>query len=160
MVKQRWGVNAMKCPYCGHEETKVVDSRDVDETIRRRRECESCEKRFTSYERIQHVELYVVKKDGRREPYDRSKLLRGIQKACEKRPVGQDTLESVIDDIEMKLRSSEGVEVKSTKIGEMVMARLKKIDPIAYVRFASVYQEFNDAEAFEKALESLRKLKG
>ena len=150
----------MKCPYCGHEETKVVDSRDVDETIRRRRECESCEQRFTSYERIQHVELYVVKKDGRREPYDRSKLLRGIQKACEKRPVGQDTLESVIDDIEMKLRSSEGVEVKSTKIGEMVMARLKKIDPIAYVRFASVYQEFNDAEAFEKALESLRKLKG
>ena len=146
----------MKCPFCGHQEDKVVDSRaSSDGAIRRRRECLSCGKRFTTYERVEEQRLMVIKKDGRREPFDRQKLLGGLIRACEKRPVGMDQLEQLADEIEQDLSRSFEREIPSREIGERVMKRLHSLDPIAYVRFASVYREFKDAEQFVRELKEL-----
>ena len=146
----------MKCPFCGHQEDKVVDSRaSSDGAIRRRRECLSCGKRFTTYEHVEEQRLMVIKKDGRREPFDRQKLLGGLIRACEKRPVGMDQLEQLADEIEQDLSRSFEREIPSREIGERVMNRLHSLDPIAYVRFASVYREFKDAEQFVRELKEL-----
>ncbi|MCC7570770.1 transcriptional regulator NrdR [Candidatus Micrarchaeota archaeon] len=150
----------MKCPYCMFPETKVVDSRQEDEVIRRRRECEKCGKRFTTFERPELLEFYVIKKDGRRERFDRNKLRIGIIKACEKRQISQDKIESIIDSIESFLRKKKDIEVTSQEVGNCVMKKLKVLDPVAYIRFASVYQEFDDIDAFEEALDTLKKKKG
>ncbi len=148
----------MICPYCGHVELKVLESRESDNlTIRRRRECQHCQKRFTTYERIETVELTIIKKDGRRVPFDRSKLLSGVLKACEKRPIPRDDVETTVSQIEMELRSMDTTEIPSKKIGELVMKKLKKMDKVAYIRFASVYKEFEDPESFEEELRILLK---
>ena len=151
----------MKCPFCGHTEDKVVDSRaSSDEaSIRRRRECLGCQKRFTTYEHVEEQPLMVVKKDGRREPFDRHKLLAGLVKACEKRPVSMDDLEGLVDELERELSQQFEREVSSREIGERVMRRLHAIDPVAYVRFASVYREFKDVEQFMRELKDLLALK-
>src|SRR3972149_7774580 len=140
----------MKCPFCLHTETKVVDSRETSslEATRRRRECLDCEKRFTTYERIETVEVSVVKKDGRREPFSREKLFRGMLKACEKRPIRSERIDSAVKEIEADLRNRDAKEVSSRLVGELVMAQLKKLDDVAYVRFASVYRRFRDARQF------------
>lgn len=147
----------MKCPFCGHVEDKVVDSRlSTDgEAIRRRRECEKCGRRFTSYERVEEIMPMVVKKDGRREPFDRQKVLSGLKKACEKRPISIDTLESVANEIEKKLLEGAQKEISSSAIGEEIMKRLQELDKVAYVRFASVYREFKDIDEFVKELTDL-----
>ncbi len=147
----------MKCPYCGHSESKVVDSRPTDEeaAIRRRRECEKCSKRFTTYEKIEEMPLIIVKKDGSREIYQRSKMMNGLLRACEKRPISISQIEAIADDIEKELYNSMEKEIDSKRIGELVMNRLKKIDDVAYVRFASVYRQFKDINTF---LEELNKL--
>ncbi|MBQ6048237.1 transcriptional regulator NrdR [Ruminococcus sp.] len=147
----------MKCPYCGYLEDKVVDSRPADEgaRIRRRRECLSCGKRFTTYEMIESMPLYVVKRDGTRQAFDRMKLINGMLRACEKRPVALDSIEKIADDIELELRGRLEKEVKSVTIGEMVMDRLKEIDEVSYVRFASVYRSFKDVNSFIDELNSL-----
>lgn len=147
----------MKCPFCGHQDHKVVDSRAGAEglAIRRRRECLACGKRFTTYEHVEEQRLMVIKKDGRREPFDRQKLLSGFLKACEKRPISMDELERVVDEIERDLSQGAQREVSSTEIGERVMRRLHTMDPVAYVRFASVYREFKDAEQFMRELKEL-----
>lgn len=147
----------MKCPYCGYLEDKVVDSRPADEgaRIRRRRECLSCGKRFTTYEMIESMPLYVVKRDGTRQAFDRMKLINGMLRACEKRPVALDSIEIIADDIELELRGRLEKEVKSVTIGEMVMDRLKEIDEVSYVRFASVYRSFKDVNSFIDELNSL-----
>ncbi len=149
----------MRCPYCLHPETKVLDSRDSSDldATRRRRECLKCKKRFTTYERVEMVDLIVIKKDGRRENFDRHKLLNGVMKACEKRPVSHERIEELVDDVERELRKREETEVSSMTIGEMVMSRLKRLDQVAYIRFASVYRSFTDVESFEKELRRLRK---
>lgn len=146
----------MKCPYCGFNEDRVVDSRTSDEenVVRRRRECIQCLKRFTTYERVE-LPLMVVKKDGRREGYDRNKILRGIRAACEKRPVGMEQLEAVVDSIERALHSRMAEEVRTTEIGELVMEELKMLDHVAYVRFASVYRQFEDASDFKNIVDVL-----
>ncbi len=136
----------MRCPYCGYEDSKVIDSRDVNEAIRRRRECLGCGARFTTYERLQTVALLVIKKDGRREEFSREKLIAGIRKACAKRPVSQETIEQLVDDIGDQLRKSGKGEVATSMIGDMVMERLRQLDGIAYIRFASVYRAFADIE--------------
>ena len=140
----------MKCPFCGFEESKVIDSRPTDEgeRIRRRRECTKCGKRFTTYEVIENVPIIVVKKDKSRESFDRTKLFNGILRACEKRPVSIDTIDALVDGIEASLQNSLDREVTSVHIGEMVMDKLKGIDEVAYVRFASVYREFKDVSTF------------
>ncbi len=140
----------MKCPFCSFEESKVIDSRPTDEgeRIRRRRECMKCGKRFTTYEIIESVPLIVVKKDKSREQFDRSKLLGGMLRACEKRPVPLQTIEAAVDDIESSLQNSLDREVTSDKIGELAMDKLKDIDEVAYVRFASVYRQFKDITTF------------
>ncbi|MGI6584618.1 MAG: transcriptional repressor NrdR [Gracilibacteraceae bacterium] len=147
----------MKCPYCGHSESKVVDSRpNVEEAaIRRRRECEKCSKRFTTYEKIEEMPLIIVKKDGSREVYQRSKMLNGIMRACEKRPIPISKIEEMADEIEKELYNSMDKEIDSKKIGEMVMNRLKQIDEVAYVRFASVYRQFKDINIFLQELNKL-----
>lgn len=147
----------MKCPYCSYEEDKVIDSRPTDEgsAIRRRRECCKCQKRFTTYEKIEIVPLIVVKKDGTRQQFDRNKLLNGLVRACEKRPVSLEELENLINEIESSLHNSMEREITTTHIGEMVMARLKNLDEVAYVRFASVYRQFKDINTF---MNELRKL--
>ena len=147
----------MKCPYCGYSESKVVDSRPTVEeaAIRRRRECEKCSKRFTTYEKIEEMPLIIVKKDGSREAYQRSKMMNGILRACEKRPISVSTIEGMADEIEKELYNSMEKEIDSKKIGEMVMSKLKQIDDVAYVRFASVYRQFKDINIF---LEELNKL--
>ncbi|RJP21355.1 MAG: transcriptional repressor NrdR [Candidatus Abyssobacteria bacterium SURF_5] len=147
----------MKCPYCGHPEDKVVDSRTIKEgeLIRRRRECLSCTKRFTTYERIEEIPLMVAKKDGRREPFDRSKIVIGILKACEKRPVGIEQIEDLVDRIEKSINSSMEKEVSSEKVGAMVMEELRNLDEVAYVRFASVYRQFKDIDEFMDVLKTL-----
>ena len=147
----------MKCPFCGHPEDKVVDSRTTTDgsAIRRRRECLACEKRFTTYEHVEEQPLMVIKKDGRREPFDRSKLVTGLVKACEKRPVSMEQIEQLVDELERDLSRRFEREVPSTEIGERVMRRLHDIDPVAYVRFASVYREFKDAEQFMRELNEL-----
>lgn len=143
----------MKCPYCSHPETKVTDKRDSEETTRRRRECLKCERRFTTYERPE-IEISVIKKDGRREAYNRDKIKSGIVKACEKRPVSVDKIEDTINDIEEKLRKK-GQEVESKYVGELIMRALKKLDKVAYIRFASVYRDFQDMEDFEKEIKEI-----
>ena len=147
----------MKCPFCGHLEDKVVDSRlsSDGEAIRRRRECEGCQRRFTSYERVEEIMPMVVKKDGRREPFDRLKVLSGLKKACEKRPISIDTLESVANEIEKKLLEGAQKEISASAIGEEIMKRLQELDKVAYVRFASVYREFKDIDEFVKELTDL-----
>lgn len=140
----------MRCLFCGHTESKVIDSRQADEgtTIRRRRECLDCGKRFTTYEKIESIPIVVVKKDGTRESFDRDKIVNGILRACEKRPISLSDIEGVVDDIESKLYNMLEREVSSEKIGEMVMEKLQKLDDIAYVRFASVYRQFKDINSF------------
>lgn len=150
----------MRCPYCMFEDTKVIDSRQDEDIVRRRRECEKCEKRFTTFERAEIVEFYVIKKDNRRELFDRKKLRSGIIKACEKRPISQEKIEELVDLIEKKLRQRKTLEVNSTTIGDCVMKKLKSIDSIAYIRFASVYKEFDDIESFEATLDNLKNKKG
>ena len=147
----------MKCPYCGHNEDKVVDSRSSSEndSIRRRRECLKCQRRFTTYEHIEDIPLMVVKKDGQRQSYDRNKLMSGILKACEKRPVGVAKLENIVDNIERSLLKKHDKEVKSSQIGELVMKKLHDVDEVAYVRFASVYREFKDVTEFMKELKGM-----
>ena len=147
----------MKCPFCNYDGSKVIDSRPADDNtmIRRRRECEHCKKRFTTYERIENIPLIVVKKSGQREPYDRNKIYNGIIKSCEKRPVAIATIEKLVDNLERELYQIEDKEVSSIYIGERVMNELKKIDQVAYVRFASVYREFKDVETFKSELDKL-----
>ncbi|HCC34109.1 MAG TPA: transcriptional regulator NrdR [Ruminococcaceae bacterium] len=147
----------MKCPFCGHSESRVMDSRPTDEgeRIRRRRECSKCTKRFTTYEIIESLPIIVVKKDKSREAFDRNKLLNGMLRACEKRPVPIDILEKTMDEIEMVLQNSLDREITSTKIGELVMDSLKGIDEVAYVRFASVYRQFRDINTFMDELSKL-----
>ena len=147
----------MKCPYCGYDETKVIDSRptDDDERIRRRRECLSCGKRFTTYEVIETVPVIVVKKDASREAFNRQKLLNGLMRACEKRPVPLERLEKAVDEIEQTLQNTLEKEVTSLQIGELAMQQLKNIDEVAYVRFASVYRQFGDINTFMDELKDL-----
>jgi transcriptional repressor NrdR len=145
----------MKCPYCAYLESKVVDSRPADEGASRRRECLSCHKRFTTYETMESLPLMVVKKDGSRQSFDRSKVLGGLIRACEKRPVSYQTLESLVIEIEQVLQNQMDREVSSAQIGELVMERLKKVDEVAYVRFASVYRQFKDINTFMTELNKL-----
>ena len=145
----------MRCPYCASRDTKVVDKRDGDGVTRRRRRCESCAGRFTTYERPEMARLLIVKKDGRREEFSRAKLRAGIAKACAKRPVSAEAIERMVDEIEAELRRREGLEVPGTAVGELVMAKLRAVDKVAYIRFASVYRAFADVSSFE---EEVRKL--
>jgi transcriptional repressor NrdR len=147
----------MKCPFCTHIEDKVVDSREGKDglVIRRRRECLSCGRRFTSYERIDEIPFMVVKKDGTREPFDRNKVLGGLRKACEKRPVSPAALEQVADEVEQILQESPEREIPTARIGEKVTGRLRELDKVAYVRFASVYRQFEDVDQFMKVLNDL-----
>ena len=149
----------MKCPYCGFSQDRVVDSRESKDadSIRRRRECEGCNKRFTTYERIDEIPYMVVKKDGRRERFERQKILQGLLKACEKRPVPTPKLEAIVDDIEGVVHEATERELTTTEIGEMIMHRLKKLDKVAYVRFASVYMDFKDVQEFMSELKNLLK---
>ena len=151
----------MKCPFCGHQEDKVVDSRASSDgvAIRRRRECLSCSKRFTTYEHVEEQPLMIIKKDGRREAFDRHKLLAGLVKACEKRPVSMDDLERLVDELERELSQQFEREAPSREVGERVMKKLHALDPVAYVRFASVYREFKDVEQFMRELKDLLALK-
>ena len=147
----------MKCPYCGRPDTKVIDSRPTEEgfAIRRRRGCDGCGKRFTTYEKVEETILMVAKKDGRREAFDRTKVLSGIAKACEKRPVSMAHMEEMVSAIESTLHNQIEKEVDSNYIGELVMEELKKVDEVAYVRFASVYRQFTDVNTFIKEIEKL-----
>ena len=147
----------MKCPFCAHPEDKVVDSREGKEgrVVRRRRECLACSRRFTTYERIDEIPFMVVKKDGSREPFDRPKLLAGLMKACEKRPVPVNALEALVDEVENLVQESPERELPATAIGERLMARLKELDKVAYVRFASVYRQFGDLNDFVEELKGL-----
>ena len=147
----------MKCPYCGHPESKVIDSRPADEhaSIRRRRECLSCARRFTTYETVESLPMVVIKKDGSRQSFDRQKMLRGMIRACEKRPVTLAELERIADEIEQELQNSMEREIRTEIIGEKVMERLRKVDQVAYVRFASVYRQFKDIDTFMAELNKL-----
>ncbi|MBQ3103504.1 MAG: transcriptional regulator NrdR [Oscillospiraceae bacterium] len=147
----------MKCPYCGFRESKVVDSRPAEEgsSIRRRRECLSCERRFTTYETVESLPIVVIKKDGSRQSFDRSKVLRGMIRACEKRPVSLAALEKIADEIELELQNSMEREISTDSIGEKVMDRLRGVDQVAYVRFASVYRQFKDIDTFMAELNKL-----
>ena len=147
----------MKCPYCGYSESKVIDSRPADEgtSIRRRRECLSCAKRFTTYETVESLPMVVIKKDGSRQSFDKQKVLGGMIRACEKRPVPFSTLEAIASDIEQSLQNDMDREIPSARIGELVMERLKDVDEVAYVRFASVYRQFKDISTFMTELNKL-----
>lgn len=147
----------MNCPFCGHQRDRVVDSRESKEgdVVRRRRECLACERRFTTYERIDEIPYMVIKKDGRREKFDRQKVLAGLLKACEKRPIGMGKLAEIVDQVEARLTESAEREISTTDIGELLMERLRNLDKIAYVRFASVYRDFQDEEAFFNELKKL-----
>lgn len=147
----------MRCPYCNHNGTRVLDSRQVNESrsIRRRRECESCSRRFTTFEMVEESPLLVIKKDGTREEFSREKILRGLVRACEKRPVPLETLERIVEEIERELRNTVASEVRSKDIGEMVMNHLYNVDEVSYVRFASVYRQFKDINVFVRELEDL-----
>lgn len=151
----------MNCPFCGHRETKVVDSRTTEagDAIRRRRECLACNKRFTTYERVEEMPLTVIKKDGTREPFDRNKILQGLSRATVKREVPLEALENLVNEVESELRNEFKYEVPSNEIGEMVLKKLLSLDKVAYIRFASVYREFKDLEEFTKELEKLQKKK-
>ncbi len=147
----------MKCPYCGSNQTEVVETRDSEdlETIRRRRNCTKCEKRFTTYERVENVNLVVIKKDGRRQHFDRDKLKNGIISSCEKTTVSVEDIEKIVAEIERELRGADSVEVESKRIGQLVSAKLKKLDKVAYIRFSSVFKRFVDVEDFEKEVKRL-----
>jgi transcriptional repressor NrdR len=145
----------MNCPYCGHAEDKVIDSREAGDGIRRRRQCLKCGSRFTTYERLQPGNLFVIKKDERREEFDRDKLLTGIRKACDKRPLPTGTVDKLADDIEAELYQLGRAEIPSAVIGDMVMERLRSLDHIAYIRFASVYREFTDITALKEEVDTL-----
>ncbi|MBN2372481.1 transcriptional repressor NrdR [bacterium] len=147
----------MKCPFCQHAESKVLDSRESEGgfSIRRRRECLSCEKRYTTYERIEELSIMVVKKDGSREPFERKKLLNGLVKACNKRPISLMTIENIVDEIEEKTFIIPGKEITSEELGELVMKRLHELDEVSYVRFASVYRQFKDVGQFMEELKGL-----
>ncbi len=151
----------MKCPFCSHPESKVIDSRESrkDRSIRRRRECISCKKRFTTYEKIEVIPYMVVKKDGSRQPFDGEKILRGLLKACEKRPIPVGKLEEIVEEIEIRVQERPDKEIKASEIGLFVMDKLKSLDKVAYVRFASVYREFKDVVEFKQELETLLKEK-
>jgi transcriptional repressor NrdR len=147
----------MKCPYCEHSESKVIDSRESKNglRIRRRRECLACKKRFTTYEKVEEIPYMIIKKDGQRQPFDSQKLLRGLLKACEKRPVPLVKLEEIVEEVESMLQEQSEKEMKASVIGKFMMKRLKVLDKVAYVRFASVYREFKDVAEFKQELESL-----
>ena len=147
----------MKCPFCGHENTRVIDSRPADEnnSIRRRRVCDECEKRFTTYEIVESLPIVVIKKDGSRQTFDRTKVLNGMVRACEKRPVSMATLEAAVADIEQIIQNSLEREVSTEQIGELVMEKLKPMDEVAYVRFASVYRQFKDIDSFKRELDKI-----
>lgn len=147
----------MTCPFCGYREDKVIDSRESKEgdVIRRRRECLSCSRRFTTYERSDEIPYMVIKKDGRREKFDRQKVLAGLLRACEKRPIGMSKLAEIVDSVEIRLADTADRELSTTEVGEMLMDRLKALDKIAYVRFASVYRDFQDVEAFLDELKNV-----
>ncbi|MBP2025834.1 transcriptional regulator NrdR [Peptoniphilus stercorisuis] len=151
----------MKCPYCGYQESKVVDSRPTDEgaTIRRRRECINCKGRFTTYEKIEETPIMVVKKDGNRQAFNRNKIINGMIKSCEKRPVSRDDIENAANNIEKQLQNSLKKEITSEEIGNMVMKELKELDEVSYVRFASVYRQFKDVQSFFDELEDIMKQK-
>lgn len=151
----------MNCPFCNYVNSKVVDSRPTDEgtSIRRRRECEQCKKRFTTYEKIEEISVMVVKKDGTREYFNREKVLKGILKSCEKRPVSIELMEKAVFEIEKDIMNSMVREIKSEEIGNLVMEKLKKLDEVSYVRFASVYRQFKDIESFMEELENIKKEK-
>ena len=145
----------MNCPFCGYHDSKVIDSREVNDGIRRRRQCLSCSSRFTTYERLQPASLFVIKKDQRREEFNKDKLLAGIRKACEKRPLPTGTVDRLVDNIEAELYHQGKAEIPSTVIGDMVIERLKSLDYIAYIRFASVYREFADITALKQEIDTL-----
>jgi transcriptional repressor NrdR len=145
----------VNCPFCGYYDSKVIDSRDVNDGIRRRRQCLRCDLRFTTYERLQRASLFVIKKDGRREEFDHEKLLAGIRKACDKRPLASGSVEKMVDEIEGELYQSGHAEITSAAIGDLVMAKLKKTDHIAYIRFASVYREFEDITILKEEVDNL-----
>ena len=147
----------MKCPFCGHLKDKVVDSRETGagDAIRRRRECLDCGRRFTSYERVEEIPYFVVKKDGRREPFERQKLMAGLHRACEKRPVPAKALTAIVDEVEQMVQDNAEREIPAREIGERVMERLRELDKVAYVRFASVYRQFEDVEEFMSELRNL-----
>ncbi|WP_066821549.1 transcriptional regulator NrdR [Clostridium tepidiprofundi] len=147
----------MRCPYCNFEESKVVDSRATDDktTIRRRRECLNCNRRYTTYERVETIPILVIKKNSSREYFNRNKIINGLMKACEKRPVSRDSIEKIADEIEKKLYNDMKTEVSSTYIGELIMNKLKEIDEVCYVRFASVYRQFKDINTFMEEIKNL-----
>lgn len=145
----------MNCPHCLHTNFKVTDKRSSPNGIRRRRECLKCKKRFTTYEKIEKKEFYVIKKDNRREKFDRNKLEKGIEKAFEKRPVSQEKIQKMINEIEEQIRKGGKKEIKSSLIGEMIMKKIKKLDKVAYIRFASVYRDFQDVQEFKREIKSL-----
>ncbi len=147
----------MHCAQCGYEESKVIDSRSIEEgnSIRRRRECLRCQYRFTTYEKVEFTPIIVIKRNGNREHFDRDKLLNGILRSCEKRPVSLDVIEKLVDDLELELHNNMVREIESNKLGEIVMSKLKSLDEIAYVRFASVYRQFKDIEEFKQELNNL-----
>ena len=149
----------MKCPYCGYYDTGVIESRHLENelVIRRRRICKKCNKRFTTYERIDLIPLMVIKKDGRREPFSREKITNGIIKACEKRPISMETINNLVSNIEETIKSEEVNEIKSNLIGELVISRLRDLDEVAYVRFASVYRQFKDLSSFVKEIRKISK---
>ena len=149
----------MKCPYCGSKDTEVVETRDSEdlETIRRRRACLACEKRFTTYERVENINFVVIKKDGRREQFNRDKLKGGILRSCEKTKITVDDIERIVTEIERELRTQDSVEVESKKIGQLVSNKLKKLDKVAYIRFSSVFKRFVDVEDFENEVKKLIK---
>jgi transcriptional repressor NrdR len=149
----------MRCPYCAQENSKVIDTRESEETIRRRRECLDCGRRFTTYERMAQTNLMVIKQDSRREAFDRQKLMHGIVRACAKRPVPTEAIEKIVDEIEMQLHALGRSEVDSQRIGQMVMERLRVLDDVAYVRFASVYRRFADLESLQAEIQRLRERK-
>ena len=147
----------MKCPFCGHENTRVIDSRPADDnnSIRRRRVCDECDKRFTTYEKVETIPIIVIKKDNNRETYDRAKIEAGVLRACHKRPVSAANINQIVDDVETAVFSYEDKEIPSTVIGELVMGKLKDLDDVAYIRFASVYREFKDVNTFMDELAKL-----
>ena len=149
----------MKCPYCNFEDTQVIDSRDTEnlESTRRRRECTKCKKRFTTYERVEEADIVVVKKDGSREKFERQKVLKGVIESCEKRSIPLEKIEKLVDAVESDLRKRESVEIESKSLGRIVMRRLKNLDKVAFLRFASVYLEFEDIDRFAEELEKLQK---
>lgn len=148
----------MKCPYCGDPNTSVIDSRPADDntSIRRRRVCDKCGKRFTTYEKVETIPLIVIKRDNNREQYDRAKIEKGILLACHKRPVSADMIKGIVDEVEKEIFAKEAREIRSSEIGELVMQKLKKVDSVAYIRFASVYREFKDVNTFMSELQKLQ----